>query len=683
LRGRAYRQRLYHPDRLKKPLKRVGERGEGKFREVSWGEALDMVASELRRVKDTYGNAAIVFLGGSGSQGVLHGPGPVRRLLSDFGGYTRYWGSPSMEAAIFASMATYGTITTGHTRDDMLNTRLMILWGWNPADTIFDTTTSLYVAKAKEGGTKVVSVDPKLTNTSAVLCQQWIPIRPGTDTAVLVAMAYTILNEGLQDQAFLDTYTIGAERYKDYLFGHEDGIPKTPTWAARISGVPADTIQGLAVEYATLKPAMLIPGWGPGRTALGEQYHRAADILCALTGNIGIHGGFAGGMMRGYESRKMILPGEGRNPVEQGFRPRPNSLHQLRGGTNPTSARFHNAELYDVILKGPDAYPWDIRLAYIVALNVLNSFGNVNKGIEAFKKLEFIVVHEQFMTPTAKFADVVLPINTFFERNDIATPWLGAPYYIYLNKAIDPMYESKSDFEICVELAKRLGIENFMDGKTEDDLLRDAVKTRDEITDYARFKKEGVHKVRLSEPLVAFKSQIEDPENNPFPTPSGKIEIYSQLLADMNNPLIPPVPQYLDFPENHRDQLAKRYPLQLLTTHPKGRAHGTWANVRWLNNVDPQVLWINTDDAEVRGIRDSDKVIVFNDRGKVVVSAKVTQRIMPGVVDLPEGAWFDFDEQGIDHGGCANVLTKDAFSPGGAVTLHTSLVQVQKFGEGR
>jgi len=180
------------------------------------------------------------------------------------------------------------------------------------------------------------------------------------------------------------------------------------------------------------------------------------------------------------------------------------------------------------------------------------------------------------------------------------------------------------------------------------------------------------------EPSVPFKRQIEDPANNPFPTPSGKIEIYSQQLADMNNPLIPPIPKYIDTWESLNDRLARKYPLQLITTHPKWRAHSQFGNIPWLRELEPQAVAINARDAEARGIKDGDPVRVFNDRGEMSIPAKVTQRIMPGVVDVPEGAWYDPDKRGVDRGGCANVLTRDARSPGGAFTTNTCLVQVEK-----
>jgi anaerobic dimethyl sulfoxide reductase subunit A len=680
VRGRAYRQKVYAPERLLFPMKRVGDRGEGRFERISWDQALDKVSSELKRVRDKYGPQAIYYIAGSGwAASALHNTIAVARLLNLFGGYTPSWGAVSAEGALFASRVTFGTLDTGHNRDDHLNSKLIILWGWNPIETIQSTLTSYYLIQAKEKGIKFVCIDPRFTATCALLADQWIPIRPGTDTAMLLAMAYVMMKEDLCDRKFIERYTVGFDRLRDYVLGVEDGIPKTPEWAEPITGVSSKVIRELAIEYATKKPAALIPGYGAGRSAYGEQYHRATATLAALTGNVGIHGGNSAGFERAPVGVMMgpTIP-EGSNPVVRKF---PYTKDPIQRGI-PRPGTIHYEKSWDAILKGRQGgYPAVIKLLYIGFANSINSQANTNKGVEALKKLEFIVVQDNVMTSTAKFADVILPANTNAERNDIARPWTSGPYYIYYNKVIDSLGESKSDFEICCELAKRLGIKDYSD-KTEDEWLREIVRTSGdlskEIPDYDEFKARGYHKMKFKEPVIAFKKQIEDPENNPFPTPSGKIEIFSQRLADLNNPKIPAIPKYLEPWEGPNDPLVKKYPLQLITTHFRRRAHSVFDNVPWLKETEPQAIWISTTDAEARQIRNGNSVKVFNDRGVMVILAKVTERIMPGVVAIPEGAWYDPDTQGIDRGGCANVLTKDDVSPGGAFCGNTCLVQVEK-----
>lgn len=605
------------------------------------------------------------------------------------GGYSEPWGFISYEGGQFAAFATYGTIVgTNHTRDDLLNSRLIIMWGWDPVNTIQGTNTTWYLAQAREAGIPMVAVDPRYTDTAATFARRWIPIKPGTDAAMLIAMAYVIVKEKLLDQKFLDSYTIGFDRFKDYILGREDGVAKTPAWAEPITGVSASVIERLAREYATTKPAALISGISPGRSAFGEQYHRAASTLAAMTGNIGLHGGSAadkswGGEFWGGEVPFMVRSG-GRmrspgNLVGRSAPHRPNTLPARGAGTN-SSARVNSGRFADAILKGKDGgYFSDYKLLYLSNTNYLNQVLNVNKTVEAFKTLEFLVVQEQFMTPTAKFADILFPVCTFLERNDF-TCGGATPYYGLVNKVIEPLGESKSHLEIGIALAEKLGLTDYND-KTEEEWLRGIVAGFQEVAnvpDYDNLKRQGVHKVRLAEPYVAFKKQIEDPANNPFPTPSGKIEIYSQQLADLNNPEIPPIPKYIETWESRNAPLGQKYPLQLITTHLKRRAHSQFANLPWLIELQPQAMLINSADAQARGINDGDMVKVFNDRGEIRILAKVTERIMPGVVDVPQGAWYDPDEKGVDWGGCANVLTRDAISPGGAFCSNTGLVQVEK-----
>jgi anaerobic dimethyl sulfoxide reductase subunit A len=678
VRGRAYRQRMYAPDRLLHPMKRVGERGEGKFERISWDEALETLAGELNRVRETYGPAAILFKWSGGDTSVLHNAMCHYRVLNMIGGCSDVWGTFSFDGGLFAELATYGTVDTGNTRDDLLNSRLIVMWGWNPSVTIQNTNTAWYLARAREAGIRIVSVDPRYTESNATFSDQWIPIIPGTDAAMLIAMAYVIIKENLQDQKFLDTCTVGFGQFRHYVLGLEDGIPKSPVWAEAITGVPTDVIVNLAVEYATTKPAALIAGIGPGRTAYGEQYHRAAMVLAAMTGNVGIHGGSSGGRSwptagpTAYFSlgRGLRPP---RNPVEADAPPRKNALPGF--GIAMRRGQVNTARMSDAILHGKaGGYPADYKLLYLVDTDYPNQYLNVNKAVQALKKLEFVVVFEQFMTPGARFADLLLPTCTSLEKNDIALD--GATgFYGYMNKTIGPPGEAKSHLQIGVELAARLGIPDFSD-RTEDEWLREIVKGSRDIADYDTFKKNGIHKLRMSEPFVAFEAQIDDPVNNPFPTPSGKIEIYSQRLADMDDPQIPPTPKYIEAWEGRNDLLARTYPLQLITTHIMRRAHSQYDNLPWLRDLQPQVVWINSDDAEARGIKDGDMVRVFNDRGEMIIPARITERIMPGVVDVPQGAWYDPDEKGVDRGGCCNVLTRDEHSPGGAYCSNTALVQV-------
>ncbi|MBI4303285.1 MAG: molybdopterin-dependent oxidoreductase [Chloroflexi bacterium] len=676
VKGRSQRLRMYSPDRLKYPLRRVGERGEGEFERISWDEALDTVAGELKRVYRDYGAPSVLLLSGGGDQVQLHHTRPMNRLLCLLGGYTGTWGGASFEGADFASRVTYGTNIAADTPDSLLHSRMIIMWGLDVANTIHHTNTRWFMVQAKEKGARIVSVDPKYTDSTATFAQQWIPIRPSTDTAMLIAMAYVIITENLHDQPFVEKYTVGFDQFKAYVTGIEDGVAKTPAWAEAITGVPAEVITGLAREFAANKPAALMPGWGAGHTANGEQFHRACMVLAAITGNVGVKGGNSGAGAYGatyHFAFGRALAGGG-NPVDQA----PPSRNAIIGSRWPDSgARVHNCKIWDAILEGKKGgYYADYKLLYLINSNYLNQRPNINKGVKAMKKLEFVVAQEQFLSPTARFADIVLPMTYFMERNDLVTGE-GTPFYGFMNKVIEPYYETRSHLEIASALAQRLGHPEFND-LTEEELLKQFAAGSKDISNYETLKERGIQRVKHTEPRVAFREQIEDIQKNPFPTPSGKIEIYSQQIADAGDPMIPPVPKYLDTWESLNDPLVKKYPLQLITTHPKLRVHSRFHEVPWLAELERQSAIINTSDAEARGIKDGDLVRVFNDRGVTVLPAKVTERIMPGVVDIPEGAWYAPDHDGIDRGGCCNVLTRDEPSPAGAFAVNTCLVEVQK-----
>jgi len=682
LRCRAYRQYIHHPERLMYPQKRAGAKGQGKFERITWDEALDTLAAKLTRVKETHGPGGIFLATGGGYLAGLHnGSLAALRLLGQFGGFVTQYGNISSEGAVWASLTQYGSVMVGHSREDMLNSKLIILWGWDPARMISGTNTMYHLIKAKENGARIIAIDPRYHDTAATVADEWIPVYPGTDTAVMAAMAHVIIKENIHDQPFLDKYTVGFDKFSAYVMGQEDGVPKTPAWAAQISGIAAETIERLAREYATVKPANLMDCQGPARSAMGEQFNRCAATLSTMTGNVGHPGGSAcGGLMGipvGHMFRMSAIP-PGKNPFELDG---PNVKGTLDIRMRVVK-RVHINKIFDAILRGRNGgYPSDIKMMWSMCNNYLNQTGNSNKAARALQKLEFLAINELFMTPQARYADLLLPVTSMAERSDLTRPWPSGPYFTFSSRALNPLGECKSDLDIATELAQRLGIKDF-NPYTEDEWLKMLVEMNPDyqkyITDYDTFRKDGIHRVKLEEPIVAFREQIEDIENNPFPTPSGKIEIYSQRAADINHPLCPPIPKYLGTPEDRNDPLSEKYPLQLVSPHPKNRVHSELYLVPWLREVEPHRAWINSVDAEARGIKDGDEIFVFNDRGKIAITAWVTERIMPGVICIFEGAWYNPDENGIDRGGCANTLTKDAYSGGGAAVMNTCLVQVQK-----
>ena len=679
--GRAHRQRIYAPDRVLYPLKRTGPRGSGEFTRVSWDEALDLVAKAMLRTREAHGNASLLHFCSMSEPHELHHVQTIDRLLCLFGGYTKAWGAISDEGMNFASGMTFGARPSDHQPWEYLGARLVIMSSWNPVVTQQGTNYPQTMIQAKENGAKFICIDPRYTDSAAAVDARWIPIRPGTDAALFLAMAYVTITEDLHDKAFIEKYTSGFDKYSDHVLGVDDGVKKTPEWAAAITGVSAETIAELAREYATTKPAVLGTSKAAGRSAFGEQYHRAAWALEAITGNTTIP-----------KVRKRVLRSEGGvarmssppNQVEEGMPPRWNALPYRRPSTN-SSARVNVSLFTDAILKGKaGGYPADYKFLWLSYTNYLNQLGEVNKAVRAFNELDFVITTEHFMTSSAMYADVILPNCTLFERSDITGGW---GFYSVLPKIIEPLGESRSMLDICTDLAPRLGITDYND-KTDEEWIRSIaaqVAPEQEVPDFTSINSYGIYGIRPSRPpeipVEETKEEPEDPDRKVFQTPSGKIELYSQLIADMNHSQIPAVPHYIESWESANDPLARKYPLQLVSPHISRRIHSQFDNLPWLRQLETQAVSVNSVDAEPRGIKDGDIVRVFNDRGEMAIPVEITERIIPGTVSIPQGAWFTLDENGIDIGGCANTLTKNATSPGGAFACDTALVQVERIKE--
>ena len=720
LRGRSYRSRLYSPERLLYPMLRVGERGEGKFKRVSWDEALDYVARKMVDIKQKYGPTAILDQAYAGtSYGVLHKSdqieGLLARFLGLFGCRTNSWSVPSYQGTTFSSRMTFGTITDGNEDDAFAHSKLIIMWGWNPAYTFHGGNTFYYMRLAKQRGCKFVVVDPQYTDSAASYDAWWIPIKPNTDAAMLAGMAHHIFANNWQDQKFIDKFCQGMDagtmpkqfadrqNFKDYILGKYDNTPKTPEWAEKICGVPAADIKKLAEMYARTKPAALKASWAPGRASYGEQYNRMAAALQAMTGNIGILGGSAEGVGKGWHPEAVAYPYDQYANVWYASIKSDRWAHCV--------LNYPNVKREEIGL-WPRADQWDGKIPNIKAIfwhgsDWFNQLTNINKEIQAIKKLELVVCMDSTITPSGLWADVLFPIATHFERQDVALPWYKGHYYIHRPKVIEPLGESKTDFQVFTELAYRIEkldptVKDF--GKrynpraprdyfqnndaTDEAYLADwwsnkVQKHQGVSMSWADFKKHGVYKFVLDRPQVAFEAEIQ--HGKPFATPSGKIEILSTTLANTNDWTktqygyeIPYIPKWIEPFESLNHEKARKYPFHMITPHPRWRTHSIFHNIPWLRETYQQEITISARDAEKRGIKTGDIVEVWNDRGKVVVPVYVTERCMPGVVVLYEGAWMDLAKDGTDRAGNPDFLTLDQPSPAGAFAYNTILVDFKK-----
>lgn len=697
LRGLAQRHWLEHPDRLRYPLKRVGPRGEGRFVRISWEEALAVIAGEMQRIKATYGNSAIYLNYGTGVYGQIgdayvtgDGWGALPRFLNMFGGYLRYYNSYSAACYTVAAPYTYGTVE-GQSPDDLPNAKLIVLFADNPAETrMGGANTPYYLSLARDKGAKIIVIDPRYSDTAASLADEWIPVKPTTDNALIAALAYVLMAEQLVDQSFLDRYCLGYDEehmpagipagnsFTSYILGlGEDKTAKTPAWAEAITGVPQADIVRLAREIGLTKPCALLQGLGWQRHAYGEQPVRALPVLAAMTGNIGITGGGPGLRPGGHKLALGRLPA-GSNAVAAQI-PCFAWTEAIVNGEQMTAAQG---------VRGVDCLGTNIKLIWNYASNTLiNQHADINATARILaddNQCEFIVVHDLFMTPSARFADMVLPDVSHFEREDIVTFSSGIAYAIYHQKVSEPKFECRSIYDICSSLAGRLGFgAQYTEGKTEQGWLREFVKVAQSqdrnFPAFEEFRRRGIYKKQPAKPVIAYEQQIREPEAAPFATPSGKIELFSPRLWALKTPEIPAIPQYVPAWEGPDDPLRQRYPLQCIGYHSKRRVHSTFENIALLEAAEPHALWLNPADASLRQLAAGDKAKVFNDRGELIITVKVTPRIMPGVVAIPQGAWWTPDSRGTDRRGAINTLTKYRPTPlAFGNPQHTNLVEVVK-----
>jgi anaerobic dimethyl sulfoxide reductase subunit A len=705
LRGRGLRKWVYSPERVLYPMKRVGRRGEGKFERVSWNTAFDMIASKLKHVIDQYGNEAVYRHYGTGNLGgVVSHHRQIERLMNILGGRLEYYNTYS-DAQIYQGMEyQYGKVETGSHISDIANSNLVVLFGNNPAETRMSGGGTIYnlVLAKKQRNVKIIVIDPLQTDTATSFADEWIPIRPGTDAALSAGLAHVLISNNMVDESFLKRYCQGYDNntlpsgipqgnsYKDYILGSgPDGVAKTPEWASGITGIPIDRIEQLAFEIGSAKPVFISQGWGPQRQANGEQTARAISMLAVLTGNVGIRGGNSGDRESSYGIEWPVMP-IGENPVKISI---PCFLW-TRAIENPDRFTELNSGL-----RGKKCLDVPIKFLWCFACNALiNQHSDIKRTHDILKnekQCEMIVVIENVMTSSARYADLLLPGTSSFEEMDLSYQGYAVEMGVLIlrEQAVKPMGECRTLFDICKGIACKMGVEQeSTQGKNHDDwveyIYHKCRKIKPELPEsFAGARKTGVYKwPREGKPKVGLKNFRENPEKFPLNTPSGKIEIFSKRLWEMaqtwelpKGDCIKALPEYLPTWRTPSQKEDSPYPLQLIGHHFKQRTHSSYGNNEWLKEVSPQMLWINPLDAESRGIEHGDSVKVFNDIGATIVKAKVTLRIMSGVLSLPQGAWFKAGRDNIDQNGCINILTSQRPSPiAKGNPQHTNLVQVVK-----
>ena len=681
--------------------------GEGRGREpfvpVSWERALDLVAGELSRVKRDYGHDAIMAGSqGWGSAGIFHeARGQLRRFMGIFGGFVDQTSNYSFGTALVflphvlgSAQAVTGPLTSWSSV--ARHARLMVLFGGANQKNMQVTKGGMgahaighSLAGLARAGVKVVNVSPIREDGPASLAPDWIPIRPGTDTAMLLALTHTLIAGGLHDQDFLARYCTGFERVQPYIMGESDGQPKDADWAASITGVPAEAIRALAREMAANR-TMISASWSLQRADHGEQPYWAVLLLASCLGQIGLPGA---GFGFGYGSASGIAepPPAFRAP---GMESAPNPLNRAIPAARIAQCLLHPGEPYDFNGKR-STYP-DIKLVYWAGGNPFHHHQDLNQLRSAFRRPQTIVVHEPWWTATARHADIVLPATTTLERNDIGSAQRD-PFVIAMQKAIEPVGEARSDYDIFTALAQRLGCETeFTKGRDEMGWLRHLYDTWREsirsnaasIPDFDRFWADGYLEIpKGANEYLMFEKFRADPAANKLTTPSGRIELFSERIAGFGYDNCPPHPTWIEPSEWAGGAVAQTYPLHLISSQPRHKLHSQMdaGPISARGKIDGrEAVTMNPDDARRRGIKDGDMVRIHNDRGACLAGVVLSEALSPGVAKLSCGAWYDpagAEDGAICAHGNANVLTHDRGSSklSQGPSTGTNMVEIERW----
>jgi trimethylamine-N-oxide reductase (cytochrome c) len=738
----AYKKRTYSPNRIKYPLRRVdwnpdGERntqnrGRSKFVRISWDEAAGIVASEIKRIHKEYGPLGILVQGdGHGECKNINAPHGCQTLLLDrMGGFTQQVRNPdSWEGWYWGAKHVWGPGLVGmqYPADNFTNEinehcDIGLFWGCDPETTPWGFTGQLASRLCyfwSEIGIKQVYICPDLNYGCAVHADKWIPILPNTDAALQLAIIYMWIKEGTYDKEYVKTHTIGFEKVKDYILGVDDGLPKTPEWASKKCGVPEWTIKALARDWAK-KTVSLIHYYG-GSFIRGPFSHEPARLEVILLGMQGL--GKPGvcqaqltytGMPRA-EGIVLAVDYKSKNPLMV-----PNLSMRLTAPARTTSSawgkQYLPKTLFHKAIPNPPvsfmgtgaieattedqfvkySYPLpkedggtEVHMIWSDTPCRLTCWNCGNETIEAMRnpKIECVVVQHPWLENDTLYADIILPANTTMEVEDIVTntrQGVQLHTIVLQEKACEPIGESKSDFEVVCEVAKKLGMyEAVTEGKTVQDLEKvvfDSVGAGGMIS-WEEFQKNKYFVFPVAKDwekdVSYWRKFYEDPEGNPLPTPTGKLEFYSESLAKHfpDDQERAPIPRWIEKSEMHDERLggsrAKMFPQLVVSNHGRWRVHAQCDDISWTREALTgkvrgwdgymyEPVWIHPADAEKKGIKNGDIVKIFNERGIVLGGALVWERVMPGVIYIDHGARCDAILPGkIDRGGAIDLISPD------------------------
>ena len=673
-------------------------RGQEEFVELPWDEALDIAAAEIDRVRKQNGNQAI--FGGSygwASAGRFHHAlGQVHRFLNCTGGYVSSVASYSTAAAqaiiphifglhflklMWSELNTWPTIAE-HTET------LVMFGGINPKNSqvsmggVTHHETNLWFEEFAQRGIRRVNISPQRTDTPDGA--EWLAIRPGADTAMMLGLAWVLETEKLASQNFLDKYCIGYEKFRNYLLGKNDGEPKTPEWAADICGIDASVIRDLARNMAKTRTLITV-AWSLQRAEHGEQPYWMAATLAAMLGQIGLPGG---GVGYGYGA----IGGIGIPVKRLGGLTFPQ-------GENPVKEFIPVARIADMLLQPGEAFDFngrqlrypDIKLVYWCGGNPFHHHQDLGRLERAWRQPETIIVNEPWWTATARRADIVFPATTSYERNDVGRAQ-GDSYLFHMPALIPPVGEAKDDYDIFSGIAERMGLsESFTENRDSEEWLRhlydgfisDCERNGINVPDYDVLVEQNwidlpVRDAKFSEtPFAAF---IESPESAPLNTPSGKIEIFSSTIEGFGYSDCPGHATWLPPKEWLGASNTNSYPLHLVSPQPGDKLHSQMeCAIADIPGERPTPVTIHPDDAKARAVTEGSRVRLFNDRGACLAKAVISDDILQGVVSLPTGAWFTPEADGTESQGNPNVLTRDIGTSrlGQGSSAHSCLVDIE------